>query len=52
VRPPADIILHSRLTRALGTLYQFEVHASFGTPPQPAARGSLTLAAVDQQSRA
>jgi 3-hydroxyacyl-[acyl-carrier-protein] dehydratase len=50
VRPPAEISLRSKLTRVLGTLYQFEVHAS--SNGAPVVRGSLTLAAVDQQSRA
>lgn len=50
VRPPSDIALCSTLTRVLGRLHQFEVRASAGG--DPVARGSLTLALIDQQSPA
>jgi 3-hydroxyacyl-[acyl-carrier-protein] dehydratase len=39
--PPAEIILESRLTRAIGDLYQFDVRASIDSITL--AQGSLTL---------
>ncbi len=47
VRPPAEVLLKSAQTRALGSLRQFEVSASVNNVI--AARGTLTLAAADQQ---
>ncbi|HTL29515.1 MAG TPA: 3-hydroxyacyl-ACP dehydratase FabZ family protein [Tepidisphaeraceae bacterium] len=41
VCPPAEIVLHSRLARAMGPLQHFEVHATLGD--QTIAKGSLTL---------
>jgi acyl carrier protein len=41
VTPPAEIILHSKLSRAMGPLQHFEVHATLGE--EIVARGSLTL---------
>ncbi len=41
VAPPADIVLHSKLSRAMGPLQHFEVHATQGS--ETVARGSLTL---------
>ncbi|MEE9403291.1 MAG: 3-hydroxyacyl-ACP dehydratase FabZ family protein [Algisphaera sp.] len=43
VAPPADITLHVKLTRHLGALAQFDVHAE--NNGNRVARGSLTLAA-------
>jgi 3-hydroxyacyl-[acyl-carrier-protein] dehydratase len=48
VRPPAEVVLRTRQIRVLGPLRQFEVACAVGDGV--AARGSLTLAAVDQQS--
>jgi 3-hydroxyacyl-[acyl-carrier-protein] dehydratase len=42
VRPPAEILLKSTLTRTMGKLSQFDVSASVGGIA--VARGSLTLA--------
>jgi 3-hydroxymyristoyl/3-hydroxydecanoyl-(acyl carrier protein) dehydratase len=41
VAPPAEIVLHSKLARAMGPLQHFEVHATLGQ--ETVARGSLTL---------
>jgi 3-hydroxyacyl-[acyl-carrier-protein] dehydratase len=41
VTPPAEIVLHSKLSRAMGPLQHFEVQAMQGD--QIVARGSLTL---------
>lgn len=41
VAPPAEIVLHSKLSRAMGPLQHFEVHATQGA--ETVARGSLTL---------
>jgi 3-hydroxyacyl-[acyl-carrier-protein] dehydratase len=41
VAPPAEIVLHSKLSRAMGPLQHFEVHATLGE--ETVARGSLTL---------
>jgi 3-hydroxyacyl-[acyl-carrier-protein] dehydratase len=47
VRPPADILLSATLTRSLGQLRLFDVAAR--VQENPVARGSLTLALIDQQ---
>jgi 3-hydroxyacyl-[acyl-carrier-protein] dehydratase len=41
VVPPAEVLLESRLSRAMGTLSQFEVSASVAG--KPAARGTVAL---------
>lgn len=45
VRPPADILLRSTLSRSMGPLRQFEVSAHLGD--QRVARGTLALAGVE-----
>jgi 3-hydroxyacyl-[acyl-carrier-protein] dehydratase len=44
VRPPADVVLRSALTRSMGPLRQFEVSAHVGD--ERIARGTLALAGV------
>lgn len=48
VRPPAELVLRSTLTHSMGALRRFDVAAVVGETA--VARGTLTLAAVDQQS--
>src|SRR5690606_7313850 len=45
VRPPAELLLRSKLVRAMGPLRQFEVSAHLGEVR--VARGTLALAAAE-----
>jgi 3-hydroxyacyl-[acyl-carrier-protein] dehydratase len=49
VVPPAEVLLESRFSRAMGTLSQFEVTASVGG--RPAARGTVALTRSAPASR-
>jgi len=44
VQPPAEVILHSKLTRSIGTLYHFDVKAVVGS--DVIAQGMLSLSLV------
>ena len=48
VVPPADILLQASLTRTMGTLMQFQVHAQ--VKDRTVAKGMLTLSLIDKRA--